>query len=414
LRQAKFRMKIFWLCPFFPFPLSTGIRIREFNIIRVMSKWHDIFLFSLIQSIHEDINIECLQPFCRSIEAIYPESQHVSAIDGKRSGLNALKGILQKNPENFYGKPSENVVNRIQDILSLRKFDLLIVDTLFMSNYVWNFLPKLDIPKVLIEHNIEYLIQAQQYKKATGTINRLRKFLYYSSFKGFEQSAYSWFDRIVTVSDVDCRELLNFAPFVQPEKVIVIPNGVDTQKLTPKDAYPQANTIIFNGSLTYEANFDAVKYFLEEIFPTIYQNKPEIRFLITGSIEGVDLKSLKTNRNVTFTGYLDDVHTVVKNSYVCVVPLKWGGGTRLKVLEAISLGTPVVSTTKGIEGLGLIPDRDVLVADEPAQFAKMVLQILDDPDLRKKLSNSGRAVIEHNFDWESIGAKFNDILQNEK
>ena len=406
-------MKILWLCPFFPYPTNSGIRIREYNLIRELSKWHDITLISLIQSEEEKNFAAALNPFCNSVYAVRPQNQLPSALDTKRNGLLALKGIIQKEPQNFYGPPSPNIIDTIRSLIKNNDPDALIVDTLFMTNYIWDILSEIKASTVLVEHNIEYFIQKQQWQKASGLKNKLRKRIYYSSFEGFERAACRRFQKIITVSEVDTEKLKQLDPDIDLQKVCVVPNGVDSKLLIPSTLPYEPYTLIYNGALTYEANYDAVKFFLAEIFPLICAQKPDVRFLITGSIKGVDTNQLKTRENVIFTGYLDQVHTTIQKSATCVVPLQWGGGTRLKILEAMSLGTPVVSTIVGVEGLDLQWGREILVSDDPPVFAAHVLRLLNDPDLRTRIAQSARLAVEKLYDWESIAQTFHDFLMKQ-
>lgn len=403
-------MKILWLCPFFPYPTNTGIRIREYNLIREMSEWHNITLLSLIQSEEERKFSTALDPFCSTVYAVRPQNQLPSALDNRRTGLLAIKGIIYKEPQNFYGLPSPNIVDEIRRIIKEENPHVIVVDTLFMTNYIWGLLSEIKTPTVLVEHNIEYFIQKQQWQKTSGRKNKIRKWIYYSSFLGFEKAAWRKFNNIITMSKVETAKLKQLDPDIDSRKIFVVPNGVDTKLLYPSTSPYEPCTLIYNGALTYEANYDAVRYFLAEIFPLIYSQKPDVRFLITGSIQGVDLNQLETNEHVIFTGYLDQVHPAIQKSTVCVVPLQWGGGTRLKILEAMALGTPVVSTRLGVEGLDLEWGREILVSDDPPEFAAHVLQLLKDPDLRTRIVQNARLAVEKLYDWEPIAQTFHNFL----
>jgi glycosyltransferase involved in cell wall biosynthesis len=195
--------------------------------------------------------------------------------------------------------------------------------------------------------------------------------------------------------------------------VEVIPNGVDAAAMTAAAGeanLPQPDTLIYSGALTYSANFDAVDYFLREIFPHIRATRPDTKLLVTGKLEGVPVERLPQLPGVEFTGYLPDVSVAVARSWASVVPLRIGGGTRLKILEAMALGTPVVATRKGVEGLDVTPERDFLLADTPADFAAQTLRLLAGPDLRLALSYQARQTVQAKYDWADIGRVFNGFL----
>jgi glycosyltransferase involved in cell wall biosynthesis len=193
----------------------------------------------------------------------------------------------------------------------------------------------------------------------------------------------------------------------------VIPNGVSIADHTASLDPPEADTLIYSGALTYKANFDAMDYFLREILPLIRIERPQVKLAITGKLDGVPVDRLPIagNDGVVLTGYLADIRPTIAQSWISVVPLRLGGGTRLKILESLALGTPVVATSKGVEGLDLVPERDILIADTPADFAASVLRLLQDASLREALSHNGRRTVETKYDWEIIGQQFNNFIE---
>ena len=202
--------------------------------------------------------------------------------------------------------------------------------------------------------------------------------------------------------------MLSIAPNYR--RVVVVPNGVDLDWYKGDFGAPEPGTLVFPGALTYNANFDAMTFFLHQVFPLIKARRPGAILRITGKTNGVLVDRLPLDESVILTGYLDDVRPTVAQSWACVVPLRVGGGTRLKVLEAMALGTPVVSTSKGAEGLEVTPGEDILIADEPTEFADAVLRLLDDPALRAKLAANGRRLVRERYGWEQIGKKLDQLL----
>jgi glycosyltransferase involved in cell wall biosynthesis len=142
-----------------------------------------------------------------------------------------------------------------------------------------------------------------------------------------------------------------------------------------------------------------MKYFISEIFPKVQQVRPDIKLFITGSLFGVDLSDFPKNEGVIFTGYLEDIRKAVAESWVCVVPIRLGGGTRLKILEALSLQTSVVATSKGAEGLDLISGQDYLVGDTPHEFSEQVIQLIQNEDIRNRISQTGFASVKAKYNW---------------
>ncbi|MGD8807776.1 MAG: glycosyltransferase family 4 protein, partial [Chloroflexota bacterium] len=161
----------------------------------------------------------------------------------------------------------------------------------------------------------------------------------------------------------------------------------------------------------YQANYDAVRYFLAEIYPLIRTARPETTFKVTGSANGALLDGLALDESVKLTGFVKDIRPEVAGAAVCVIPLREGGGTRLKILEALALGTPVVSTSKGAEGLAVESGKHLLIADDPGHFARETLRLLGDAGLRRALAENGRRLVEAAYDWRRIGREYTALLE---
>jgi glycosyltransferase involved in cell wall biosynthesis len=186
---------------------------------------------------------------------------------------------------------------------------------------------------------------------------------------------------------------------------------VDCARNRPDLARPVPNALLYNGALTYSANYGAMEFFLAEVYPIIRRQEPGVSLTITGSTSGVDLSGLRLEEGVRLSGYVDDIRPLVAGAWACVAPILHGGGTRLKILEAMALGTPVVATSKGAEGLEVTPGQDILIADEPAEFAAQVLRLLRDANLRERLATNARRLVEQRYDWAGIGQRFVDLVE---
>jgi glycosyltransferase involved in cell wall biosynthesis len=194
-----------------------------------------------------------------------------------------------------------------------------------------------------------------------------------------------------------------------PERITVVPNGVSAADLAVRETATR-DTLIYPGAITYSANLDAMQFFLASILPRIRHTRPSVVLTITGDADQDARRRLPPQAGVILTGRLSDIRTAVGRSHVAVVPLRQGGGTRLKVLQAMAIGTPVVSTSKGIEGLGLAPGLDVLVADEPDLFAAHVTRLLEDDALHAQLAARGRTVAAGR-EWQHSGELLNSIVE---
>ena len=248
----------------------------------------------------------------------------------------------------------------------------------------------------------------EQYTHRSRTLARLRYGLTWWKARRFTTRVLNQFDGCTVVSEQERVHLQEVVPGSPP--IIVIPNGVDLEQHRGDFGTPQPDTLVFSGALTYYANLDGMRFFLDQVFPLVAQQRPNVILRITGRTDGVPIEQLPLNRNTLLTGYLDDIRPTVARSWLSVVPLHVGGGTRLKILEAMALGTPVVSTSKGAEGLRVTPGENILIADQPADYATAILRLLEDPALRTRLAAGGRKLVRDTYDWDQIGQQLSSFL----
>jgi glycosyltransferase involved in cell wall biosynthesis len=189
-----------------------------------------------------------------------------------------------------------------------------------------------------------------------------------------------------------------------------VPNGIQLSEYVSDFGQPLPDTLVYAGSLTYRPNFEAMAFFLREIFPAIRAERPNVKLLVTGKPDGQAQAALPSTDGVVFTGYLPDVRPTVAQSWVSLAPLLAGGGTRVKILESLALGTPVVATTKGAEGLEFVSGRELLIADQPSDFAEAVLSLLRDVGLRRRMSQAGRQGVKQKYDWDEIGQGYRRLV----
>jgi glycosyltransferase involved in cell wall biosynthesis len=236
---------------------------------------------------------------------------------------------------------------------------------------------------------------------------RLRDALTWVKVRGYVQTVVGAFDATVVVSETERAAVLALAPDAQVE---VVPNGVDTDANRVGLGEVERDTMVYAGAPTFGANLEAVRWFAAEVLPAVRATRPHARLVVTGRVDSLPPESLPVASGLAYAGYLDDVRPAIASSWCSVVPLRRGGGTRLKVLESLALGTPVVSTTKGVEGLDLVPGEEVLVADTAEAFAATVIDLMRDPQRREALAIAGRRAVEERHDWRPIARRFTDVV----
>ncbi len=391
-------MKILFISRWFPYPPDNGSKIRVFNLIKNLTLYHEVDLISFTSKTLTGDSLTAMSRYCRRVETVpYRPFQP--------DRLKALLGFFSRRPRSVIDTYSPEMQSLVEDAGHRSRFDLVVASEFDAAPYA---LALRHTPKVLDE--LQLTVLYEQFANQHQPVRRWRNWLTWWKLSRYVAQLLPDYDGCIVASEQERHRVLKVVSAAN--SICVVPNGVDTKLYTANGLTgPEPDTLVYNGALTYSANFDAMDFFLREVFPLIQAKRPKVKLFITGKLDGVPVDRLPGNDGLVFTGYLDDIRPRVARSWGSVVPLRVGGGTRLKILEALALGTPVVATSKGAEGLDLIPDRDILIADDPADFAAAVLRLLQDATLRETLSHNGRQTVEAKYDWQIIGRQFNDFIE---
>jgi sugar transferase (PEP-CTERM/EpsH1 system associated) len=391
------RMKILFLSSWFPYPPDNGSRIRIFNLIKQLSEEHDITLlsFSCDGEVAED-RLQAMQRYCSMVQA-------VPLASFRPSSFRSILGLFSSRPRSFVDTYSRRMQRLVEQTEKEQDFSVVIASQIVTAPYVATLG---SVPRIFEE--VELTKPGEKYACQDHAGRRLRYGLMWWKTRRFTAHLLHQFDGCTVVSQQERANVLSIAPNCR--RVVEVPNGVDLDWYKGDFGAPEPGMLVFPGALTYSANFDAMAFFLHQVFPLVKARWPEVILHITGKTDGVPVDRLPLDERVILTGYLDDVRPTVAQSWACVVPLRIGGGTRLKILEAMALGTPVVSTTKGAEGLDVTSGENILIADEPAEFADAVLCLLGDEPLRQKLAANGRRLVEGRYSWETCAQKLEQLL----
>lgn len=391
-------MKIAFVSTWCPYPLDNGSRIRQYYLLRHLAERHAVTLFTFLPGEEWRASLPVLESFCQKVIAV-PSKAY------RPLSPRAILGLLSPMPRFVTATFSQEMSRLIRQETCQTDYDVFIAGEIGGAIYVRSARARaaiLDDPELAVLY--DRLLPTQR------VLTRWRHSLTRLKFERFMRSILECFDACTVVSEPE-RELLRFlAPPQFP--IEIVPNGVDTDHNCTGLATPRPNSLVFSGSLHYYANWEAVDFFLREIYPRIRLQIPGVSLTVTGRHDGRLPGTAALREGVTFTDFVEDVRPYVAGSAVAIVPLRQGGGTRLKVLEAMALGVPVVSTTKGVEGLDVKPEQHVLVADEPADFAAAVVRLLEDNGLRQFLVTEARQLVETRYDWKMIGRKMNRLVEN--
>jgi glycosyltransferase involved in cell wall biosynthesis len=382
-------MKILVVSTWLPYPLDNGSRVRAFYLLRHLSRRHTITLLSFGEPDLAD-DLADLQEFCEQIEVIRPIYREFPW----------YRGFLAGTPRHF-GRV-DNFEMRTRVAAQISRHDAAVALQVDAARYLAEW-P--NIPRVFEE--AEVTLFKERYERAPDWKHRVRDGVTWWKFRRFIRHLIGGFERTTVVSRQEREHLRDLG--CDPSRIDVVPNGVEvTATVRPAT---RVNRLIYPGSVMYSANLDAVSFFAHEVWPAVRAVRPDLSFWITGATDGVDVAEVARVPGVRFTGRLPSVESVIAESVVCVVPLRMGGGTRLKVLQAMALGTPIVSTTKGVEGLELEPGTHALVGDTAVELAQHVLRLLDQPLLAAHISAEASRLVAERYSWTSAGAELERTLE---
>jgi len=393
-------MRILWVKADKLLPVHSGGNIRSYHIMRSLSAQHELTFFSYYGG-HRDESYE------RELSDRLPGS--VAICTGKRDLQGAIRGVdyLFRFPNRAPYAVSRFASYEVQDRLRAwfreKRFDVTVCD--FLDAAV-NFPGKLGVPSVLFQHNVESEIWRRHALTESHPLKRVMYKIEFQKMLRYEQVMIRKFQHVIAVSEND-RELMN--QWVDGSRVTVVPTGVDLQQYKPSPARESASPlVVFVGAMDWEPNVDGVEYFCSQIWPKVLAEVPDAQFRIVGRNPDKRVQKWASN-TVQVTGRVPSVVDLLRDAAAVIVPLRIGGGTRLKIYEAMATGRAVVSTTIGAEGLDVHHGEDVVLVDEPERFAQAVVMLLKDPKERLRFEGAAAATAAR-YDWPAIGERFSDVL----
>jgi sugar transferase (PEP-CTERM/EpsH1 system associated) len=304
-------------------------------------------------------------------------------------------GLLRGRPLIQSMHYDSNLAKEVHRLTSQESYDIIHVEFSFMAPYLAFVSPWSRAKKVLSMHNVESIRFARELKFARGA-RRLALLSDHILFKSWEEKLVRQFDGVLAVSRSEQAWIRQHAPAAVIE---LAPNGVDSVYFSVSDESRANRSIVFTALMNYPPNVDAALWFCDEILPIIHSRDPQVSFKIVGDKAGTEVFALAQRKGVHVTGRVPDIRPHLADSLAVVVPLRSGGGTRLKILEAMAMGRPVVSTYQGAEGLEATDGVNILLADTPEKFASHILDLIANPQLGRRLGIAGRKLVETRYDW---------------
>jgi glycosyltransferase involved in cell wall biosynthesis len=391
------RSKILYISSSSPVPAKLGPARRNFHILEQLCRYYDVTHLSLGSRSDQ-------QMFAHEFGERVPDHTFVSPRGGQRSkaarkiwrtltGRCDFSPVLEKRLHDACGR-----------LATYQSFDAIVLSCVLLRSLP---LPR-QTPIIGDTHNVEFDVHRQIASNATALTRRLYSRLQWRATRRAERRCAGAVDLLLATSEHD-RGV--FQRELQLRDVRLVPNGIDLREFRPPEKAAEPDVILFTGLMSYYPNQQAVRWFLDSIFPSILRRCPGARFVVGGAAPPPWLLARRTH-NVEVTGAVPDMRPHLARASVVVVPLLIGGGTRVKILEASAMNRVVVSTSLGAQGLGMAPDRDVLIADDAESFAERVVRSLDDPVGAARMARAAREHVERHFDWDRIGDGLARILDD--
>lgn len=394
-------MKVLMLTPYLPYPLVSGGQIRTYNLLKHLSKSHDITLFALIKDEAERAHLQELAKYCQKIELFKRTKHPFVPRNILLAGFSPYPFVVTRNLPLGMKKA-------VQTELTRTAYDLIHAETFYMMPNI----PPTHVPIILAEQTIEYLGYQDYMKKANPL---LRPILAIDVMKIKYWERYFWrkADKLITMSAED-------KVFIERELGVatntsVVANGVDLDFFSAtKKHLPSDPTVLFVGTFKWLPNIEAVEELVHQIWPLIIKQLPQAKLKIVGFSPTAKILAYGADPSIEVLGGIDDIRDAFASSHILLAPIRSGKGTRYKVLEAMITSTPVVATTLAVEGLDLHSGQEVLIADTSRELAAAAVKLLQDRQLQVKLGRAGRGVVQRGYSWDIIAQDLDKVYKEFK
>lgn len=404
VRSAARRPRLLLLAQTLPFPPDGGVHIRIFNVLKLLAQRYEVTLLCFTRRAERDaVSVEAgiagLQEYAHVTAFEIPQEHNFV-----RLVWDHLRSVVQQRAYVWYAYESAEFRQHLAALLKTQDFDVVQLDSLDLAGY----LPMLrELPVVCVHHNVESALMAQRSKLESNGL--MRWYLGLQS-RLLERLERTWCARAtlnLVVSDDDRAVLQGIAPTA---RFATVPNGVDIETYRPADLAEEG--IVSTGGLNWFPNADALTHFCTDILPLVRAQVPYATVRWVGRTSDEQIAQLWSDSRVELTGHVEDIRPYIHEAACFVVPIRVGGGTRLKILDAWAMGKAVVSTTVGCSGLQARDGQNILIRDDPASFAAAVAEVLNDRALRKRLGAEGRRTVEQTYSWQVIGAGMTRTLES--
>ncbi len=401
-------MRILFISHFVPYPATTGASLRNFNILKEMSRTNQVHLLTFAQRErgsrpgNAKLYNEELEKYCQDVVVI-----NVPTDCSRLKWYSLLAfNIFSTAPYSAWRFRSSEMVRAIGDQLKKHSFDAIHIDTIALAQYLMHLR---GLPAVLNHHNVESNLLLMRAHNERNLVVKTYVAIQGLKLRKAEKKAVNRFHGNICVSELDRNELLKLNP---EANVRTVPNGTDTEYFSPVIGVQESASLVFAGAMSWYPNRDAMLFFGDRIWPFIRRAVPGVTMNLIGSSPPIELVKLGQRDNqFKVLGFVDDVRPTIAEAAVYVVPIRVGGGTRLKILDAMAMGKAIVSHPIGAEGLDVTDGTDIVIAQEPEEFARSVIELLQGGERRQVLGQNARKTAVAKYSWPRIIPRLEDYYR---
>ncbi len=396
--------RVLYLTQVLPYPLNTGARVRQYYVLRYLASRHEVTLVSFVRADDKPEHIAHLQTVCRAVHTVPMLRSRW------RDGRAVLLGSLTRLPIVIARDEIAAMQQTLTRLMAREPFDIVQADQVSMSRYG---LQGSDSRRVLDLHNAMYLVTE---RLAAHEQHPLKRVMYQREARAlarYEAELCAKYDQVTFVTDEDRllieQQIKRWGVHVPDRRFTTIPICIDPFDKPLIAPVPQPQRITAMGVMFWPPNAEGVLWFAREIWPLIHARYPQLIFTVVGKNPPDYLQQLHGTQGIEVLGYVPDVKTILAETAAFIVPLRAGGGMRVKILDTWSWGLPIVSTSIGAEGIEIRHGENILIADEPQAFTESVLRVVADPDLNQRLRTNGRRWVEEKYNWQISYAAWDEV-----
>ena len=394
-------MKLLIIAQVYPYPPQSGGKIRLYNLIKHLSKKHEVDLLVLMRE-SEPPDIEAMKKYCTQVDVIIQKFNPNPKLFNRT--LKKIYQLMSTSPSGVILASSAKMQKIVRAKIQTGNFDIVQIEGIGIAQYR----PSSTSCKTILSLYDLYSVIFQRLLATSSFLRKLDDVSQYFKYRRYERQVCPLFDACLTMSEVDAEQLKKISP---NSRIFVIPNGVDIEYFYPVFNNGNTKRLVFTGTMSYSPNHDGMLYFYHEIFHKICSVEKQVQLYIVGMEPPQQILDLGAAPNIEVTGRVEDVRHYIADASVYIAPLRIGSGTRLKILEALAMGKAVVSTSIGCEGISVTHEKNIIIADEPSDFARWCIELLRNPDLRKELGQEGRKLVEEKYSWETICASLEKVYE---